>query len=70
MKVYTGPTKVLCPLRCDVPSGVRLTIVPPSRHNWGDVIRCPNERADCVRTFLVEHGKKKIKEEDNGASQG
>ena len=40
-----------CRLRCDVPSGTELHEVPTPRHDWGDVIVCPNE--DCGKAFLV-----------------
>ena len=30
---------------------ITLTDMPPSRHNWGDIIRCPND--GCEREFLV-----------------
>jgi len=48
---YVGPTKIVCPLACDVPAGVKMSMVPPPRHNWADVLHCPNE--DCGRHFLV-----------------
>jgi hypothetical protein len=44
-------TKIPCELSCDVPEGVILAPVPPSRHAWSDVLVCPNE--GCGRTFLV-----------------
>lgn len=40
-----------CEQRCEVPEGVALHAVPPPRHAWGDVLRCPND--DCGRCFLV-----------------
>lgn len=46
-----GPAVLPCPLKCDVPEGVTLAEVPPSRHDWSDVIRCPNE--GCDRTWFV-----------------
>lgn len=46
------PTTTLdCPFSCEVPVGVELHMVPPPRHDWSDVIHCPNE--DCGRHFLV-----------------
>jgi hypothetical protein len=47
--ILVGPCKIDCEEGCDVPSGVRLGEVPPSRHQWSDVIVCPN----CRRQFLV-----------------
>lgn len=29
---------------------VDLTEMPPSRHNWGDIVRCPND--GCGREFM------------------
>jgi hypothetical protein len=43
-----GPCTIDCEHSCDVPSGVRLGEVPPSRHQWNDVLVCPN----CGRQFL------------------
>jgi hypothetical protein len=50
--------KIACPLECEVPDGVNATETPPTRHNWGDVFRCPNGvdeglSAPCGRTFLI-----------------
>ncbi len=38
-----------CQEFCDVPAGFAMTIVPPSRHAWSDIVRCPN----CGLTFLL-----------------
>jgi hypothetical protein len=46
-----GPAKLPCEQRCDVPEGVTLVFVPPPRHNWPDVLVCPNE--GCGRAWLV-----------------
>jgi hypothetical protein len=47
----TGPAKMACRMTCDVPAGTVMTEVPPPRHAWADVVRCPND--DCGRAFLV-----------------
>ena len=49
--MYVGPTTMDCPQRCEVPAGAKLAIVPEPRHNWGDVVRCPND--GCGQCFLV-----------------
>jgi hypothetical protein len=46
-----------CPLSCELPEGV--TEVPPPRHDWNDILRCPNGteeglNAPCGRAFLVK----------------
>lgn len=51
MTVIVGPTSMDCDQACEVPEGVRVAWVPPPRHNWGDVVRCPND--GCGRAFLV-----------------
>lgn len=33
--------------------GMDLAEMPPSRHAWSDIIRCPND--GCGRTFLVRN---------------
>lgn len=48
---YEGPTTIECPLKCEVPEGVIIGMVPQPRHNWSDVVHCPND--DCGRHFLV-----------------
>lgn len=42
-----------CPQKCEIPAGVVLVRVPPPRHAWSDIIRCP----DCGDCFLVEKGE-------------
>jgi hypothetical protein len=42
---------IKCEQQCEIPEGVVLVETPPSRHDWSDVVRCPNE--GCERTFLV-----------------
>jgi hypothetical protein len=45
-------TRVIdCEQQCRIPEDVHLTPVPPPRHAWNDVIRCPND--GCERCFLV-----------------
>ena len=39
-----------CQQACEIPQGVTLVRVPPPRHAWTDIIRCP----DCGDCFLVE----------------
>jgi hypothetical protein len=58
MATYEGPCRIDCSLKCKVPEGVTLTEVPEPRHNWSDVVRCPNEGNDmpghdCRKVFLV-----------------
>jgi hypothetical protein len=48
--VIVGPARLLCEQQCEVPPGVRLAPVPTPRHNWGDVLVCPNE--GCGRAWL------------------
>lgn len=48
-----------CPLTCDLPGDVELAEVPAPRHDWGDVLRCPNGTdegldAPCGRAFMVK----------------
>lgn len=33
--------------------GMKLAEMPPSRHDWGDIIRCPND--GCGREFMVSN---------------
>jgi hypothetical protein len=40
-----------CAQQCDIPDGVTMREMPPSRHAWSDIVRCPND--DCGRTFMV-----------------
>jgi hypothetical protein len=40
-----------CDQKCEIPKGVTLKEVPRPRHDWGDVVACPNE--GCERAFLV-----------------
>lgn len=49
--VIRGPGKLPCPDQCDVPPGTMIAEVPMPRHNWTDVIICPNE--GCGRAWLV-----------------
>lgn len=51
MSTYKGPCEIECPLKCRVPEGWTVTEMPPSRHAWSDIIRCPND--DCDRTLLA-----------------
>ena len=46
---YIGPCAIDCDLRCPLPAGARLSLVPRPRHAWSDVLCCPN----CDRAFLV-----------------
>ena len=54
---------VNCPLACEIPEGLELAQVPEPRHDWGDVLRCPNGAEEglefpCGRAFLVkENGR-------------
>lgn len=36
--------------------GIELAEMPPSRHAWSDIIRCPND--GCGREFLVTQKEK------------
>lgn len=45
--------KIQCSLECDIPEGVTLTEVPAPRHDWTDVIRCPNIEEGCERVFMI-----------------
>lgn len=49
---YLGPTTIRCPRRCEVPEGVIATAVPPPRHAWSDVHRCPND--GCGLGLLIQ----------------
>lgn len=43
---------VKCRLREDADRlGAKLAEMPPSRHAWSDIVRCPND--GCGREFLV-----------------
>lgn len=46
-----APARINCELQCEVPAGVTMAEVPPPRHDWGDVLFCPN--GDCGRCFLI-----------------
>lgn len=51
--------QISCPLKCEVPDEVELSEVPAPRHNWGDVVTCPNGEAEgldapCGRAFMVK----------------
>jgi hypothetical protein len=48
---YVGPCKLPCPQRCDVPDGVTVALVPPTRHKWSDCFNCPNE--GCGQAVLI-----------------
>lgn len=55
--------KIDCPLECPVPEGVELTEVPAPRHDWGDVVVCPNGtgeglEAPCGRAFMFKQESK------------
>lgn len=39
-----------CEENCEVPEGIELVEMPPSRHAWSDIIRCPNS---CGRTYMI-----------------
>ena len=41
----------LCEKGCIEPKGYSMVEVPASRHDWDDILRCPN--IGCERTFLV-----------------
>ena len=49
--VIVGPARLPCEQQCEVPPGKRLVGVPTPRHNWRDVLVCPNE--GCGRAWLV-----------------
>ena len=51
MTTLVGPTTIDCPMHCEVPEGVQMDETPPPRHDWGDMLHCPNE--GCGRHFLV-----------------
>lgn len=51
MSDYVGPCTIDCAERCEVPEGRTLADVPPPRHAWADVLRCPHE--GCGRAFLI-----------------
>ncbi|MFG1794218.1 hypothetical protein [Nocardia sp. NPDC049149] len=40
-----------CAEKCEIPDGVQLRDMPPTRHAWSDIVRCPNE--GCERFFMV-----------------
>lgn len=40
-----------CAEKCVIPDGVTLHETPPPRHNWSDMVGCPNE--GCEQWFLV-----------------
>lgn len=43
--------RIDCAEQCEIPPGITITEVPPSRHAWADVFRCPND--GCEKTFLA-----------------
>ncbi|MGW3321102.1 hypothetical protein [Streptomyces virginiae] len=47
-------TNIDCPQQCEIPEGADLREVPRPRHNWNDVINCPND--GCEKSFLVAQG--------------
>lgn len=50
---------VKCKLREDADRlGAALVEMPPSRHAWSDIIRCPND--GCGREFLVQKWPDKV----------
>lgn len=51
MTTYTGPCQMDCPQECAVPEGFKLSVVPTPRHDWGDVMHCPND--GCGRSLLI-----------------
>ena len=51
MADYVGPTTIRCPEQCEVPAGYSLSMVPVPRHNWGDVVVCPQD--GCERAWLI-----------------
>jgi hypothetical protein len=47
---------VKCKLRENADEmGLKLTDMPPSRHAWSDIVRCPND--GCGREFLWTKAK-------------
>jgi len=49
--------RVNCPLSCELPD--EATEVPAPRHDWSDVLRCPNGADEglaepCPRAFLIK----------------
>lgn len=60
MATFVGPCEIDCPVKCNVPKGYDLTDVPPPRHDWSDVMACPNGgeqealSGPCGRHFLVK----------------
>jgi hypothetical protein len=44
--------RIDCDQRCEIPDGVTLLEMPPTRHAWSDIVRCPIE--GCGRFFMVE----------------
>lgn len=48
---YEGPCEIECEEKCEVPPGAVLSLVPVPRHDWGDVLVCPND--GCERAFMV-----------------
>lgn len=41
-----------CAQRCEIPAGIAMREMPPTRHAWGDIKRCPND--DCGKFFMVK----------------
>jgi hypothetical protein len=61
----TPGSRLDCAERCQVPAGVTLKDMPPSRHAWSDIVRCPND--GCGREFLVVPTPGEVAEEDRRA---
>lgn len=40
-----------CDERCEVPADLEMSEVPPPRHAWDGVVRCPNN--GCGRWWLI-----------------
>ncbi len=52
--------EVDCAEACTVPAGIVLTEVPRPRHDWGDVVVCPNSNdagEECGRAFMAREVK-------------
>lgn len=43
--------RIDCPQQCVIPEGAEVQEVPRPRHDWQDVVHCPNE--GCSKSFLV-----------------
>jgi len=51
MSEHVGPCVIDCPENCEVPEGLTLVEVPMPRHQWSDVLVCPNE--GCDKALLI-----------------